>query len=113
MIIITDSYFAKEILFAGHSSQMEVYEVDFHSVFSALEEEDAFGDHNGRVYCWTGEREVPEEVKGILEFRNMCTEEYVFDSLEARDTIYFYTEIAYEECVRIAYHMATFAEIEK
>lgn len=115
MIIITASSFIPAIILAAHSMSMDVCEVDSQQIINDLNEEMNSGDHNGRLYCWTGEdKNVPEEAMNMMSYNDLFAEEYEFPSLEEGDVVYVYTMVdTDEERMRAAWHMITFDNIER
>ena len=114
MIIITASSFIPAIILAAHSLSMDVCEVDSQQIINDLNDEMDAGDHNGRLYCWSGNETVPEEVNNIMSYNNLFAEEYEFPSLEEGDVVYVYTMGEDEKGVRrAAWHMITFDSIER
>ena len=117
MIIITASSFIPAIILAAPSMSMDVCEVDSQQIINDLNEEMDAGDHNGRLYCWSGDmhvKDIPEEVEAIMSYNELFAEEYEFPSLEEGDVVYVYTMVdTDEERMRAAWHMITFDNIER
>ena len=117
MIIITASSFIPAIILAAHSMSMDVCEVDSQQIINDLNEEMSSGDHNGRLYCWSGNvpvSEIPEEVEAIMSYNDLFAEEFEFPSLEEGDVVYVYTMVdTDEEVERAAWHMITFESIDR
>jgi hypothetical protein len=112
MIIITSSTFISSIILTAHQMQMDVREVDSQDVINTLDDAEA---SDTRCYCWTGDdKNVPQDATDMMGYKDLCAEEFEFDSLEVGDMVLVYTVCdTDEETDRTAWHMILFDEIER
>lgn len=113
MLIITNSNFLKDIVLSAHSMSVDVSETISQEVIAALDDEVDQNSHQGKLYCWTGNDAVPSEAEAIMGYKDLCAEEYEFDSLEEGDVVYMYSEHSTDEGDKVAWHVITFDDITR
>ena len=116
MIIITALAMLPEVILHVHSMSMDISEITTDEVISALDDEEESGNHQGRLYCWPGNDShvnAPEEAERVMNYKDLCAEEYEFWSLETGDVLYMYSEVQADGQKRLVWHLVTFDEIER
>jgi len=110
MIIITSHKFISTVFLVAHSMNIHVQQVNTQEIINSLDESEEFHE---RCYCWTGDdKNVPEEVDALMSYKNLCAEEFEFESLYEGDTVFAYTMVETDEgTMRPAWHMILFDEI--
>lgn len=116
MIIITALSMLPEVIMHVHSMSMDISEITIDEVIHTLDDEQLNGDHQGRLYCWPGndaDVNAPEEAERVMNYKDLCAEEYEFWSLEEGDVLYMYSEVQADGQTRLVWHLATFDSIER
>ena len=107
MIVVAPIEMISAVAFHNSSVMIEVHESSRREVIDALEENSNYEEN----YCWYGSLadSTPAEVEAVYSHKDLCAEEYMFDSLCSGHTLFVWSAHTHG----IEWQMVLFSEVEE